>query len=89
MSRWFSKQSLVALANTKKNAGVEIDPTTATMIGAYKQFDDIEFLMHIIMYSNPNPPMTDEQARKWAEVCNRHAKYKAAQEATVPDDPRG
>ena len=68
--RWFGKSGVVQLANLQKASG-GISPLVYTMIAAYKQLEDVEYLLKLVA------PIADAHLDK---IRERHQKYSAAQQ---------
>jgi hypothetical protein len=73
MNVWFGKNSTSQLA-AQQMRGNGRSPVANTMLAAYKQFDDIEFLLGIL--AEPlDDGATDVQV---AKIRERHETYRAA-----------
>lgn len=71
---WFGRKSTAQLASQQMAAAKGRSPVTNTMLAAYKQFDDIEFLLTLL-----SEPMDegDTQARV-DKIRERHEVYRVA-----------
>lgn len=66
---WFGLESVIALANHQQRGTYGLSPSIRTMVAAYKQFKDIEFILSRIDFSNQWPP-------EMQKIKERHDKYK-------------
>lgn len=80
MNLWFPRKGVEELLKTKKAAGVEPDSVTLSMLAAYLQFDDIEFLLDLVKaIGGTNGDVPDDVAIRLAKVAERHERYRARQ----------
>lgn len=74
---WFGRRGIAQLAASQQKSVGGISAVTRTCIAAYKQWDDIEFLLECV------EPLTPEALELVQKIKERHEKYRIAQEHEV------
>lgn len=69
MHKWFGRTTVATLVHRVKGDGRVPDGLTQMMVAAYKQWDDIEWLLGNV---------GDDLSPKLKELTARHEKYRAA-----------
>lgn len=72
--RWFGKTGVGTLLAAQKSDPRGVSSVTRTMAAAYRQFDDIEFLLRVI-----EGEVTEGDADRLAKIKARHEKYRTEQ----------
>jgi hypothetical protein len=70
---WFGRMGIAKLAETQKRSNQGISAVTQTCIAAYKQFDDVEYLLKLV------EPLRSEDWDGLGKIRERHEKYRLAQ----------
>lgn len=83
--KWFGRRSVATLASTQSKAVEGVTATVRTMLAAYTQYDDIEFLL-----SQGFTSQSDAANEQLAKIKERHAKYTAwVHDEVMPEKTNG
>lgn len=81
---WFGRRGIAQLAASQQKSVGGISAVTRTCIAAYKQFDDLEW---VLKWAD-TMSMGDTDTAQLEKIKERHEKYRAAQAAEVmPEAP--
>lgn len=79
---WFGRRGIAQLAQSQQKSVGGISSVTRTCIAAYKQFDDVEYLLGLL----PATLKDEAQDFQVTKIKERHKKYRImAQDEVIPE----